>query len=66
MSPVHYVNIQKQQLNINSNNKNNCADYALEKFKNSKIQKFADLCMIAHACYFRISKSLAQVYTDIY
>ena len=31
MSPVHYVNIQKQQLNINSNNKNNCADYALVK-----------------------------------
>ena len=40
MSPVHYVNIQKQQLNINSNNKNNFADYALVKFKNSKIQKF--------------------------
>ena len=40
MSPVHYVNIQKQQLNINRNNKNNCADYALVKFKNPKIQKF--------------------------
>ena len=24
MSPEHYVNIQKQQLNIKSNNKNNC------------------------------------------
>ena len=35
MSPVHYVNIQKQQLNINSNNKNNCADYALVKCNNN-------------------------------
>ena len=41
MSPVHYVNIQKQQLNINSNNnKNNWSDYALEKLKKSKIPKF--------------------------
>ena len=36
MSPVHYVNIQRQQLNINNNNKNNCADYTLAKFKTAK------------------------------
>ena len=34
MSPVHYVNIQKQQLNINSNNRNNCK---IQKFKNAQI-----------------------------
>ena len=27
------------ELNINNNNKNNCADYALVKCKNPKIQK---------------------------
>ena len=31
LSPVHYINIEKQQLNINKNNKNNYADYALVK-----------------------------------
>ena len=39
MRPVHYVNIQKQQLNINRNNKNNCADYALVKCNNNNNNK---------------------------
>ena len=38
MSPVHYVNIQKQQLNINSNNKNKCTDYVMVKCNNNTLK----------------------------
>jgi len=40
----------KQQLNINSNNKNNCVYYALVKFKNSKMRRFMHDCSCLFFC----------------